>query len=800
MKKFWQFLKRQPVALASLVVIALLYMVMIFAEFVAPYSATMSFGSDAFHPSNVRMTKNGLAAQECRVLNPVSWKYARVKGKLHSVRFFVKGNEYKLLGFIPCSRHLFGTVPDANGNTYPVFLLGADNLGRDLFSRIVYGSRISLTIGFVASAISLVLAVLLGGLAGFYGGAADWSVMRLAEFFMLIPSLYLILFLRSLLNTQMDSGTAYMVITVILSLVGWPGSARTIRGMVHAIKREEFVMDASLEGIPSTIIIFRHIIPQMASLLIVSVALSVPGFIMSETTLSYLGLGISDPAVSWGSLINRDISTLNNLRNFPWLLWPVFLLLVVTLAFNFLGDALRDYFDPYHAVFRVRKKWSGAKRGKAEGAASGGGTRATSDVHGAGTDSVHGAEAGIAFGSDTSVDGAGAGATCGDGARTDGVHGAVAMHDFLRVEDLHVTFTVLRGAERAHIYAVRGVSFTMKKGEVLGIVGESGSGNSVTTLAIPALLPSNASVSGHLSIDGVDVLSLAPSNMQKLRGKKIGMIFQEPGRAFDPLQSIGSVFLETFRVIDAAITKEVAYEKASALLSEVGLPDARGRLASYPHQFSGGQLQRIGIALALAQGCELLIADEPTTALDVTIQAQIISLLIKLKAARGLSIIFISHDIDVVASISDRIIVMYGGKVMEELAVRGASSDTLCGTASDVASANDAAGSGCARADGVTSNNSASATRDTACDDETAMIAKTAYSIENARHPYTRALLASSPKFGSHYSKERMKSIPGKVSDSAHNESGCPFAPRCQFVQASCSREGGACPEMGKQD
>jgi len=355
MKKFINFLKTKRIAFASLIVIAILYIVMLFAEFVAPYPASMSFGRDTFHPANIRITKRGIAAQECRVLDPVSWKYARVKGKYRTVKFFVKGEPYKLLGLIPCSRHLFGTIPDEKGELYPVFILGADNLGRDLFSRIVYGSRISLTIGFAASAVSLLLAVLLGGLAGFYGGAADWSLMRLAEFFMLIPSLYLILFLRSLLHTQTDSGTSYALITLILAFVGWPGSARTIRGMVHAIKREDFILDARLEGIPPAVIIFGHIIPQTASLLIVSVALSVPGFIMSETTLSYLGLGISDPAVSWGSLINRNISTLSNLQNYPWLLAPVLLLLTVTLAFNFLGDALRDYFDPYHAVFAGKK-------------------------------------------------------------------------------------------------------------------------------------------------------------------------------------------------------------------------------------------------------------------------------------------------------------------------------------------------------------------------------------------------------------------------------------------------------------
>ena len=703
MKKFINFLKTKRIAFASLIVIAILYIVMLFAEFVAPYPASMSFGRDTFHPANIRITKRGIAAQECRVLDPVSWKYARVKGKYRAVKFFVKGEPYKLLGLIPCSRHLFGTIPDEKGELYPVFILGADNLGRDLFSRIVYGSRISLTIGFAASAVSLLLAVLLGGLAGFYGGAADWSLMRLAEFFMLIPSLYLILFLRSLLHTQTDSGTSYALITLILAFVGWPSSARTIRGMVHAIKREDFILNARLEGIPPAVIIFGHIIPQTASLLIVSVALSVPGFIMSETTLSYLGLGISDPAVSWGSLINRNISTLSNLQNYPWLLAPVLLLLIVTLAFNFLGDALRDYFDPYHAVF-AGKKFRQKK------------THAFGEIS---------RTAPSAF--DIS-------------AADDAESAYPAARNFLSVENLSVTFTVFREGKRIDVYAVRGVSFSMQRGEVLGIVGESGSGKSVTVSAIPDLLPQNAFRSGRVYFEGTELSALGEKELRAFRGKKIGMIFQEPALSFDPLQTVGSVFFEALRTIDKSCTKDAAYEKAEALLKEVGLPDPRKRLASYPHQFSGGQLQRIGIALALAQGCELLIADEPTTALDVTIQAQIVSLLMRLQKERGLSVIFISHNIDIVSRIADRIIVMYGGKVMEE------------GSAESI--------------------------------------------VRSPRHPYTKALLASSANFGMHYTKERMKSIPGKVCDPSAPERGCPFAPRCAFVRSSCATDGRSCPEM----
>ncbi|MBR0155363.1 MAG: ATP-binding cassette domain-containing protein [Treponema sp.] len=607
MKNEFLYIKRKPVAFTSLIILAVLYFFMIFAEFISPYTPTKTFETNTFHPANVKITLRGIKVREARVLNRINWDYSYVKDLNHDLKFFVHGEKYRFLGLVPCDIHLFGTKPDKDGNIYPVYLFGADNLGRDMFSRMVYGSRISLTIGFVATAVSFLLAVILGGLAGFFGGKTDWLVMRGAEFFMLIPSLYLILFLRSLLNTKMDSGTSYMVITLILALVGWPGSARTFRGMIHAIKREEFVMNAKLEGIPSLVIIFKYIIPQMTSLLIVSMTLSIPGFIMSETTLSYIGLGISDPAVSWGSMINREVSTLSNLARFPWLLNPVWLLLIVTLAFNFVGDALRDFYDPYHAVFHSLKDIF-KKKEKAKPV-------------------------------DKSV--------------------------ILSVQDLKVDFFVqtLKGTVITH--AVKGISYEVKRGEILGIVGESGSGKSVSTTAIPGLLAGNAVMDGHIVFDGTDLTELSQKELRKYRGKKIGLIFQEPGRSFDPLQNIGSVFLELYRNIDENITKEDAMQKAEELLKEVGLPDPKSRLLNFPHQFSGGQLQRIGIALALAQGCELLIADEPTTALDVTISMQIIALLSQLKKKHNLSVIFISHDIDLVANICDRIVVMHNGIIEE---------------------------------------------------------------------------------------------------------------------------------------
>ena len=369
----WRRLRQRPVAAASALVLALLYGAMLLAEFLAPYLPTTAFRFHTHQPPSLSFysAELGFGPQVQRrvLVDEVTRRYARIRGQHYRVRLLAPGPEYRLWGLVPMRVHLFGTEApyraaeegaaagaatgaDADpwrggGRAYPVFLLGSDHLGRDILSRILYGSRISLTIGFIAIAISLTLAIILGGLAGYYGGAVDWTIMRAAEFFILIPGLYMILFLRSILSYEWDPARSFFLITVILSVVGWPGTARLIRGMVHSIKTEDFVAAAQLQGIPPLVIIFTQIVPQMASILIVNVALGIPGLILAETALSFLGLGIADPAVSWGSMLRRDVISLSNLRSFPWFLYPGLALLLVTLAFSFLGDLLRDVLDPH---------------------------------------------------------------------------------------------------------------------------------------------------------------------------------------------------------------------------------------------------------------------------------------------------------------------------------------------------------------------------------------------------------------------------------------------------------------------
>ena len=282
------------------------------------------------------------------------------------------------------------------------------------------------------------------------------------------------------------------------------------------------------------------------------------------------------------------------------------------------------------------------------------------------------------------------------------------------------------------LQAVRGVDFSLRRGECLGIVGESGSGKSVSALAALGLLGKDARVGGRVLLKRKDMLGLGPEQLRALRGTEASMIFQEPSRSFDPIYSIGKTFQETLRVRNPELSVAECRRRAVQLLSEVHIPHAEERLKGFPHQFSGGMLQRIMIALALANDPELLIADEPTTALDVTIQAEIIGLLEELKSRRHLSLVFISHNLALVGQIADQVLVMYAGLVLEA----GPSSTVL----------------------------------------------------SQPRSPYSRALLDTLPAWGTHYTREKLATIPGSVPQPTHHEPGCPFAPRCPLVEERCRR------------
>jgi len=342
-------LRRHRLAMSSLVVLALLYAITIFADFIAPYN----FDNERRDLSYCPMMKlNFYDGEGGFHLRPFVYQYSytfdeyynRVyiqdKNKRYQIRFFVKGDQHSLLGFIPMKTRLFGVDEPAR-----IYLLGSDYRGRDLFSRILYGSRVSLSIGFVGVAISFSIGMVVGGISGFFGGRTDNIIMRLCEMVMMIPGFYLMLALRAAFPYDLSSVEVYLMIVLIMSFIGWAGLARVIRGMVLSIREKEFVTAARASGESSLRIIILHILPNTLSYVIVAVTLSIPGYILGESALSLLGLGIQEPYASWGNLLSEAMN-IAEIKFHPWILIPGLFIFIAVMAFNFLGDGLRDAFDP----------------------------------------------------------------------------------------------------------------------------------------------------------------------------------------------------------------------------------------------------------------------------------------------------------------------------------------------------------------------------------------------------------------------------------------------------------------------
>jgi len=344
----WLKFRAHRLALASLVVIALLYLVMIFCGFVAPYDPELKTGHPLAAPQWPHLIVQG-RLQWPPVVYGITQKldmqtfqrsYAADETQVFPLQFFVRGAPYLLLGFIPTDIHLFGAGEGA------LYLMGTDVLGRDLFSRVVYGARISLSIGLVGVALSLILGIVLGGISGYFGGKTDTLIQRLIEIIQSFPSIPLWMALAAALPTNWSTVQVYFGITVILSIIGWTDLARVVRGRFLSLREEDFVLAAKLSGASEARIIRKHLLPNFMSHIIASVTLSIPGMILAETSLSFLGIGLTPPAISWGVLL-QAAQNVNSLVVAPWLLLPGFMVVVTVLAFNFLGDGLRDAADPY---------------------------------------------------------------------------------------------------------------------------------------------------------------------------------------------------------------------------------------------------------------------------------------------------------------------------------------------------------------------------------------------------------------------------------------------------------------------
>jgi peptide/nickel transport system permease protein len=556
--------------------------------------------------------------------------------------------------------------------------LGTDDLGRDVLSRLIYGARISMQITFETVGIALVLALVIGLVAGFRGGRVDYLLMRGADAGLAFPPLVLALAVVAVLGSGVND------VALAFALVFAPGFARFIRGQTLAIKEESFVEASTSIGTPPTRIVLARILPNVLTGLAVGIAIALGAALLTSSGLSFLGLGPPPPAASWGSMLEEAYNTV--LFTHPWALVPSGLVIALTvLAFNTLGDAMRDTVSG--ATTKGRHRHVRTQRGL---------TAVTLPAKPAIPDAADGPEAPA----------------------------------LLEVRGLCIEFDTDSGPARV----VDEASFDVRRGQIVGLVGESGCGKTVSSLAVLRLLSSPPAhiVGGSIRFDGRELLDADFDAMRRIRGREISMVFQDPLASLDPSFTIGSQLSEAMRLHEK-LSRAAAKARAVELLKSVHIPDPERRLTAYPHQLSGGMRQRVMIAMALSCWPRLLIADEPTTALDVTIQAQIVELLQELRESMDLAVLFVTHDLALISELSDEIAVMYAGEVVEQ--------------------------------------------------------SPTAELFARPRHPYTAALLAASPDVRAAEGSARSTLLAGHVPQAGQFPAGCRFHPRCPFVEDACRHE-----------
>jgi peptide/nickel transport system permease protein len=345
---WWQF-KRHRLALVSGVITLFIYFVALFAPFLAPYDASTRNADYTYAPpQQLHLFDDGSLSPHVNGYTfsqdeNFALTFEVDETQQTPVGFFVRGEEYKLLGLITWDRHLFGpTDPDGT----PMFLLGADSNGRDMLSRIIHGATISLSIGLVAVLLSLLLGVVLGGVSGYYGGKIDNGIQRLIEFIIAIPTIPQWMALFAAVPADWGQVQRYFALTVVISLVGWVGMAREVRGKFFAVKGEDYVTAAIADGASQRRVMFRHMLPSFTSHIIANLSLSIPTIILAETALSFLGLGLQTPTVSWGVLL-QEAQNIRAVSTAPWILLPGVAVVITVLAMNFFGDGVRDAADPY---------------------------------------------------------------------------------------------------------------------------------------------------------------------------------------------------------------------------------------------------------------------------------------------------------------------------------------------------------------------------------------------------------------------------------------------------------------------
>jgi peptide/nickel transport system permease protein len=548
--------------------------------------------------------------------------------------------------------------------------LGTDRLGRDIVARLLAGAGVSLRASFQVVITALVVALPLGLASGYIGSWFDNTLMRIMDGILSIPALILALAIAGVLGPGLTNAM------IALTIVFIPSFTRLIRAQTLAVREETFVEASQSIGSRPWRILATRVLPNVASPVIVQASLALGSVLLAEATLSFLGVGLQPPQASWGVMLS---DAYEKIFTHPWqMVYPGVAIALTVLAFNLLGDGLRDAFS----VDAVRRK----RKGRA------GITRVVLPQPGA------------------------------PDATTVGTDDAL-----LEIAGLSVEFETDQGTNRV----VEDVSFSIRPGEIVGLVGESGSGKTVSALSILRLIPSPPGqiVGGAIRFDKTDILHADFDTMRRLRGGEIAMVFQDPMSSLNPAYTVGNQLMEAVHLHED-VSRDAARTRAVEMLTRVGIPDAVSRLDQYPHEFSGGMRQRVMIAMALICRPRLLIADEPTTALDVTVQAQILDLLRSTQQETGMAVIFVTHDLGVVAGVCDRVIVLYAGQVVE------------MGEVHDI--------------------------------------------FRRPQHPYTAGLLAAMPQ--RHRGEGELASIEGRVPPPDRMPDGCRFHPRCAYaVDGRCT-------------
>lgn len=572
-------------------------------------------------------------------------------------------------------------------------LFGTDQYGRDIFSRVIWGGRWSITLGLVSALMALAGGVVVGIIAGFFGGKVDYWIMRLIDVVQSIPSILMQIIIAVIL------GSGLWHTCFALAFGGIWGGARMLRAQILTVREQEYVEAAKATDVSRLRMIIRYVLPNSIQPLIISTCMSIGGMIMGASGLSFLGIGIQPPLPEWGAMLNDSRTSMRYYPN--TMLAPLLFISLTVLSVSLFGDGIRDAMDPRlkesASTLKLEKEMLRAQ--KKSGAAVSGPLFIRPDK-----EAMSGKDNAWLERED----------------RTRFKKG----EDLLQVRNLSVAYI---SGEKV-VRAVNNVSFELKRGESLALVGESGCGKSTIANAIMRILPDTGAgiTGGEILFRGRDIVRLPEKDMLKVRGAKISMVFQDPMTALNPVSRIINQIAGVIKLHNEGMSKKEAVERGTEMLRQVGI--TKDRVRDYPHQFSGGMQQRVVVAIGLSCNPELLLADEPTTALDVTIQAQVLKMMKNLITERNTAMLLITHNLGIVAETCDNVAVLYGGEIVEY-------------------------GS---------------------CDEI----------FENPSHPYTIGLLNALPDIAGE--ADRLTPIEGIMPEPSELPEGCKFHTRCAFATEKC--------------